>query len=320
MKENRFYRSQKAGTTGEMTLTGRGGIQSVIKDSYVEEEFLGYQKIQNHLRTLPTRRINFSGKDALIIKFCESDTVDQLTNLNDPKSLEGFKAFFDDLTSMWDKTRRPFDEKSLTRNYAKIAIEVMPKFQQFAVDRLGISLNGIIYIQSVPVGTLGDFFNFQKQGFEATPPHMVLSHGDENLTNLLVPKNPIDGVYKVIDARFAGYYDPAWVLGNIYGRTYLFNATFPAYVGKSPSANGVAVFENPLPSQTSTTQEIKNIVVEYITKHEAKDPTLALRTAAYIANNIGSSIAFLRDKSFTKICEDYGKQHLLTAMYEVHQK
>lgn len=315
--EKRFYDKKIAGTTGEMTLTGKEKVNSVIKTAFVGEEYSGYLKIKNFMQTMPTRRITHQGEDALVIKFCEAKTVDQLTNLDDPKSLESFKEFFADLTIMWDRTAQPFDENQLTRNYAKIALDVLPKFQQFAIERLGVSLDDELYLGDINVGSLKNFFSLQKDGFEKVPPRIVLSHGDENLTNLLVPNNPDDGKYKVIDARFAGYYDPAWVLGNIFGRTYLFNAVYPLTNVSNKRVGRRVYFVNPLPTQSSTTQQIKEIVVDYISEKEREDPTLGLRAAAYIANNIGRSIAFLRDKSFTKTCEDYGISHLLTAMYEV---
>lgn len=53
--------------------------------------------------------------------------------------------------------------------------------------------------------------------------------------------------------------------------------------------------------------------------HKEQDPDIASRMAAYVGNNIGRSIAHMRDASFSKVCDTYGIQHFLTAMHEAHK-
>ena len=315
----RSFESKQAGTTGEIVYTGREHVNSVIKTQFVDEEYAGWQKIKDYLSVLPTKRIDIDGRPSLIVRYCPSETVNDLTNQNDKKAVESFDAFFGDLVSMWEKTAIPFESEKLIRNYAEIALRVMPKFRQAAEERLGVSGAIPIVTGGVDIGSLDEFFDIQERGFAIEPPQLVLSHGDENLGNILVPKDPESGAYKVIDARFAGYYDLAWVLGNIFARTYLFNADFPGVIGSPNVEDEKAEFASALPRQTETTEAIKQRVLDYLKEHEEDDPTLKLRTAAYVANNIGRSIAFLRDKSFTTVCEEYGVQHLLTAMYEAKQ-
>lgn len=313
----RSFDNRKAGTTGEITFTGRHRTTSVIKTEYVDEEYHGWQQVKGYLNTLPTRRIVRNNTPSLIIKFCPSDTVNDLTNQNDQRALNSFDAFFGDLINMWEQTRTPYDESRLKRNYSKIGLDVIPKFKVLAQQRLGIAESLPIVIDgSENIGSIQEFFDIQRLGFSMEPPIMVLSHGDENLGNVLSPRSETDGAYRVIDARFAGYYDPAWVLGNIYARTYLFNAQYPKNTQLTNSGTNEAHFSAAFPTQTTTTETIKQRVIGYIQTHRQIDPTLAMRTAAYVANNIGRSIAFLRDKSFSALCEAYGIQHFLTAMRE----
>ena len=141
---------------------------------------------------------------------------------------------------------------------------------------------------------------------------MVLSHGDENYGNVLVPKDS-EQDYVAIDARFAGYYDPAWVLANLVSRTYLFNGLYPSSVDVMHDGK-IAVVSEFAPLMPKATEEINARVLQYVSEREAVDPYLSTRVAAYMANNIGRSIAHYRDKSFAAACDMYGKQHYLSAI------
>lgn len=314
----RSFEKKLRGTTGEITFTGREQTTSVIKTEFVEEEYAGWKQISAYLKTLPTKKIIRDGQPELIVRFLDSDTVSSLAERNDPLALEGFDAFFSDLTLMWNETRMPFDGEKLKRDYARIALEVMPKFETLAQERLGgVGVTRDIVVDGKSIGSIQDFFDIQRRGFSIEPPSLVLSHGDENLANVLVPKDRSVGPYRVIDARFAGYYDQAWVLGNIFSRTYLFNAKFPQDVHRdTDDIDGTARFSSAFPEQTPATLAIQGRVMAYLKEHAGEDPSLVARTSAYVANNIGRSIAFLRDKSFRDTCEKYGVQHFLTAMIE----
>jgi len=320
---DRVVKKEQLGTSGELQFIGRKDdrVTSVIKQEYVEEEYEGYKKVKQYLPVLPTKRIVLDGVDSLIVKYIESEPLTDLINNNDPNAIEIFKAFSHDLKTMWESTKTKFNREKLQRDWGKVALDVIPKFKQSAIERLGVDPDVELIINGDKVGTINSYFEGQRKILSSDPPTMALAHGDENFDNVLVPTNTQEhGRYRVIDPRYAGYYDLGFILGNLYARMFLFSVDFAPDDKISIREEGSsAAVDGQQMQESSTASTVRGEILALIKEATMDNPDLLARIAAYASNNIGRSVGYLRDKRFRDVCERYGVQHFLQSMIELNR-
>lgn len=315
MKESHrpSFISKEAGTTGGFLLIKHAeSLTSVLKTAYASEEFSGYQLMQDHYPTIATRLISHEGENALLMPFVPSRTPNDLIDEENSLATEVFDAFLEDSIGMWEVSAEAFDPLALKRDYAEISVDGLEAIATSAAERLALGPDQEFTLQGTEgTFTINEMSRLWRECLVQQPQSMVLAHGDENFGNVLLPQGADNGAdYRVIDARFAGYYDKAWVLANMYARPYLFNADFPDEIERYEAGNQV-YFDSFSPKMPSSVEIIQRRLREYVQGEKINDPTLHLRMAAFAAQNTARSIAYLRDNSFRTANDRYGRQHYL---------
>lgn len=299
-------------------------FSSVIKTSNPESEYKGSQKIKDYLKVVPAKLIqDKEGNPYYICHFVGAPNLEYALNHNQPEALIALQKLTADLQEIWTQTRKPYVKEQLARDYTKMTADSTEK--PSTIDRIAKAtienlfggdesvLDKVFYLNGEKIGAPKQLFEEMKRDVLTPPEFMVLTHGDEIGSNILVKTENNEVSYRLVDTLLSGYYDQSWILAfQLFTRMHVSNTHYAkdSQVQVTPDA---VVIENFQPIQTEVSQKAKELILNFIDDNTKSTEDLR-RVAAYAYTNIARSTAFLREKSWRNICEEYQLEHFIEGL------
>lgn len=311
---------------GALFVTSSSGnsFSSVIKTSSAEGEYAGNRKIKDYLKVAPAKLIQDSeGNNYFVSHFISGANLEYALNNNQPEALIALQRLTSDLANTWAQTRRPLVQEELARDYTKMTADssekpsTIDRISEAAVESLFEGdesvLDKTFYINGEKIGVLRELFEEMKKAVLTPPEFMVLTHGDEIGANVLVKTENGEIDYRLVDTLLSGYYDQSWILAfQLYTRMHVFNTHYSKESRIKISQDAVNI-TNHRPIQTVTTQNAKELVLDFIDERTETFADLK-RLATYSFSNIARSTAFLRETARHDMCAEYRLEHFIEGL------
>jgi len=304
--------------------SSQDSFSSVIKTSSAQGEYAGSQKIKDYLKVVPAKLIQDSeGSNYFISHFIAGANLEYALNNNQPEALTALQKLTSDLSRTWTQTRRPIIQEELARDYTKMTADssekpsTIDRISEAAVDSLFEGNESVLdktfYINGEEIGVPRKLFEDMKKAVLTAPEFMVLTHGDEVGTNVLIKKENDEVDYRLVDTLLAGYYDQSWILAfQLYTRMHAFNTHYAKDSQIKVTQDEVRI-ENHRAFQTEITQKSKNYILDFIDDRTESISDLR-RVAAYAFVDLARSTAFLREKSRHDMCAEYRLEHFIEGL------